>query len=258
MKDKAILLNNGVDVDASLELFGDMETYDETLYDFLESVNKKLDDIKKYKEKGDMPNYAILVHSLKSDSKYLGFTKLAEMSYQHELESKANHPDFVNSNYDALVAEANRIIKVVEEYVDGTEKKIELDKEHEINNETILIVDDSDIIRNFVKKIFKDTYDVMIANDGKEAIDIVSVADTNKLVGLFLDLNMPNVDGFQVLDYFKENNLFKKIPVSIITGDNSKEAIEKAFTYPIVDMLNKPFNEKDVKVIVEKTINYGK
>ncbi|MEG1310115.1 MAG: response regulator, partial [Bacilli bacterium] len=69
---------------------------------------------------------------------------------------------------------------------------------------------------------------------------------------------MPNVDGFQVLEYFKNNNLFKKIPVSIITGDDSKEAIEKAFTYPIVDMLNKPFNEHDVKVIVEKTINYGK
>jgi putative two-component system response regulator len=69
---------------------------------------------------------------------------------------------------------------------------------------------------------------------------------------------MPNIDGFAVLEYFKENNLFNKIPVAIITGDDSKEAIEKAFKYPIVDMLNKPFNEKDVKIIVEKTVNYGK
>ena len=65
---------------------------------------------------------------------------------------------------------------------------------------------------------------------------------------------MPNVNGFTVLDYFKSNNLFDKIPVSIITGINDKETIEKAFMYPIVDMLQKPFNESSVKNVVEKTI----
>ena len=92
----------------------------------------------------------------------------------------------------------------------------------------------------------------------KEAIDIISVADPSKVGGLFLDLNMPNIDGFQVLDYLKENNLFEVIPTSIITGDDSKEAIDRAFKYPIVDMLNKPFNEKEAKLIVQKTINHGK
>ena len=85
MKDINILINNGVDVNASLEIFGDMELYDETIVDFLNSVHGKLDELKKYKEVGDMNNYAILVHSLKSDAKYLGFTKLAELSYAHEL-----------------------------------------------------------------------------------------------------------------------------------------------------------------------------
>ena len=117
MKDTSILTNNGIDVNASLDLFGDMETYNETLNDFMESVYKKLDDIKRFKEASDMPNYAILVHSLKSDSKYLGFTKLAEISYQHELESKENHVDFVNTNYDSLVLEANRIIDLVKKYL---------------------------------------------------------------------------------------------------------------------------------------------
>ena len=65
---------------------------------------------------------------------------------------------------------------------------------------------------------------------------------------------MPNVDGFIVLDYFRQNGLFMKIPVSIITGEGSKEIIDRAFTYPIVDVLNKPFNERDVKRIVERTI----
>ena len=65
---------------------------------------------------------------------------------------------------------------------------------------------------------------------------------------------MPRKDGFAVLDYMKKNNLFEKIPVSIISGDSSKETIERAFTYPIVDMLEKPFSDKSVKIIVDKTI----
>ena len=74
------------------------------------------------------------------------------------------------------------------------------------------------------------------------------------IVAILLDLNMPRKDGFAVLDYMKQNNLFEKIPVSIISGDSSKETIERAFTYPIVDMLEKPFSDKSVKVIVDKTI----
>ena len=49
-------------------------------------------------------------------------------------------------------------------------------------------------------------------------------------------------------------NLFVRIPVSIITGNDDRESIEKSFKYPIVDLLTKPFNERDIKVFVEKTI----
>ena len=69
---------------------------------------------------------------------------------------------------------------------------------------------------------------------------------------------MPNVNGFEVLNYLKANDLFVKYPVSIITGADDKDTITKAFNYQIVDMLQKPFNERDVKRIVERTISYGK
>ena len=90
MKDKDLLIRNGVDVDKSLELFGDMAMYDETLVEFLEGINGKLSDLKKYKESSDMYNYAIVAHSLKSDCRYLGFTKLAELAYEHEIAGKNN------------------------------------------------------------------------------------------------------------------------------------------------------------------------
>ena len=46
------------------------------------------------------------------------------------------------------------------------------------------------------------------------------------------------------------------MPVSIISGDSSKETIDRAFTYQIVDMINKPFNEKSIKSVIEKTLIY--
>ena len=69
---------------------------------------------------------------------------------------------------------------------------------------------------------------------------------------------MPKVDGFAVLNYLKDNNLLSIMPVTIISGDSSKDSIDRAFTYNIVDMLNKPFSETKIKEAVEKTINFNK
>jgi len=250
MKDVNILKDNGVNVEKSLELFGDMETYNQMLTTFLEEVEEKLTNIAKYKEIADMANYAILVHSLKSDAKYFGFEKLAELSYQHELESKANHIYFIYDNYNALMTEANRIVNVVKNYF-GQEALVTSTINEQVKDKTILVVDDSDVISNFIKKIFNE-YNVIIAKDGYEAIKNIETND--KICGMLLDLNMPNVDGFSVLDYMKNKQLLSKVPTSIITGVGDDNIIAKAFEYQIVDVLRKPFNERDIKLVVEKTI----
>ena len=255
MKDVSLLVRNGVNVDGSLELFGDMEMYNETLNDFLKSVDKKLADIKRYKEASDMPNYAILVHSLKSDSKYLGFTKLAELAYSHELKSKDKDITYVYNHYDELMMEANRIVNLVKEYMGlPTNSSFETAKPV-VKDKTILVVDDSNIIRNFIKKIFNDQYEVIVANDGREAIDAVELNPTANIVAMLLDLNMPNINGFEVLEYFDKHSLFSRVPVSIVTGDDYRETVEKVFAYPVVDILTKPFNERDIKQVVEKTVS---
>lgn len=256
MKDVSLLTSNGVNVEKSLELFGDMETYNDTLHDFLNEVEGKLAKIKTYKETADMANYAILVHSLKSDSKYFGFEKLAELAYNHEMESKANNMYYVTDHFDELMTEANRIVALVKQYMGITSgnNNTTTVKPLVIKDKTILVVDDSNVVRNFVYKIFSNEYDVLIANDGKEALDIIRANVDDKIVGMLLDLNMPNVDGFQVLDYFKQANLFSRIPVAIITGEGTQNNIQKAYQYPIVDMLQKPFNEVNVKNIVDKLI----
>lgn len=251
--DKNYLINNGIDVNKSLELFGDMDMYNETLSEFLNGVNKKISDLNSAKESGDSHNYGIYAHSLKSDARYLGFTVLAELAYNHEMAGKNNDMDYVYNNYDAFMNELNRIITVVSKY-NGVESKAVVEKSVK-SDKTILVVDDSDIVTNFIKKIFNDTYNVEVADDGEEAITYINEDVDKKIIGMFLDLNMPNVDGYQVLEYFLKANLFDRIPVTIITGVDEKESISKALEYPVLDILSKPFNEKNIKASVEKMEN---
>ena len=111
------LLKNGIDYNKGVELLGDLDTYKDTLSDWYKECHQKFEDMKLLKLKHDMPNYAIAVHALKSDSKYFGFDKLASMSYEHEMKSKANDQEYVDSNFSDLEREFIRTTIIVEKYL---------------------------------------------------------------------------------------------------------------------------------------------
>ena len=263
MKDIKFLEQNGVDIQKSLELFGDIDTYNETIGEFLVGIHTKINKLIEHMKNQDLPNYAIVVHSMKSDARYFGFTVLGDMAYEHEMKSKAGDFSFVTAHINDLINETNHVIKLLQEYMSDNSAAPEAVEEaapHDdvFKSRTILVVDDSNIIRNFVKRIFSDKYNVAACEDGEEAIRVIKAnMDNDYIDTILLDLNMPKVDGFAVLDFMKENHLFQKMPVSIISGDSSKETIDRAFTYEIVDMLGKPFNEQNVKSVVEKTLIYS-
>lgn len=263
MKSISYLESKGIDIPKSLELFGDEQTYNDSIGEFLVGIHTKINDLIKYMEAKDMQNYAITVHSMKSDAKYFGFTKLADLAYQHELKSKEGDLYYVTTHINDLIGETNNSIVLLQDYMNGDDSTDSVAATSSVQSgevydkKTILVVDDSNIIRNFVKRIFSDRYNVGTATDGEEAINIIKANMNNDFIEtILLDLNMPKVDGFAVLDFMKENGLLKRMPVSIISGDSSKETIDRAFTYQIVDMLSKPFNDQSVKMVIEKTLIY--
>ena len=115
--DENYLLSNGIDYNKGVELLGDLDTYKDMLSDWYKDCHNKFEEMKLFKIKHDMPNYAIAVHALKSDSKYFGFDKLAEMSFEHEMKSKSNDEEFVNNNFTELEKEFIRITMIVEKYL---------------------------------------------------------------------------------------------------------------------------------------------
>ena len=111
------LVLNGFKLKEAIEFLGSIEMYNDTARDFLGEIDKRLVDLDKYMNDKDMANYAILVHSLKSDAKYLGIMDLAELAAKHEMASKSNDIDFVNSDYGNLIELTKNKVDIIKRYI---------------------------------------------------------------------------------------------------------------------------------------------
>lgn len=158
----------------------------------------------------------------------------------------------LKNNINALFKEydtnSNVAIKPVEPINEGTEviPVISTLDTSESNKSKMFVIDDSSIVRNYLEKLFAPDYDVILCSDGQEAINRLSDDTFAQSINLIvLDLMMPNIDGFGVLEYLSGKSL--KIPVIVISGDNSKDTINRAFEYNVVDVIEKPFDAKKIK-----------
>ena len=126
-----------------------------------------------------------------------------------------------------------------------------------MDKKTLLAVDDAEINRKILSKLFSSEFDVIEATDGKEALDIIAERQGNIDV-IVLDIIMPKYDGFYFLEKIK-NTDFSDIPVVIATTDNSPEAEEKLLDLGATDLIYKPFNPqnavKRVKAILARREN---
>ena len=111
MKDEKIkfLTENGVDVNKGIESTMDFETYDEILLEFCDTFKEDVNKFNNFKLAGDMYNYEIIVHALKSNCRTLGINSLSELAYNHEMKGKENDINYINANINSLFAKANEI-----------------------------------------------------------------------------------------------------------------------------------------------------
>lgn len=110
------LIQNGVDANKGISNMMDIETYNEIMDDFYNGLDEELAKINNFKSIGDMSNYAILVHALKSNARSFGFDKLGEIAYAHEMKSKENDINYVNEHYKELIDEALRVKQIIQTY----------------------------------------------------------------------------------------------------------------------------------------------
>lgn len=114
-----------------------------------------------------------------------------------------------------------------------------------MDRQRILIVDDEEVNRAILGEMFREEYDICEATNGQEAIS--QIQDNQDIVLILLDIIMPVMDGFKVLDYMKEKDLLEKIPVVLITSESVGDSEGRAYTYGVADVMHKPFYPRIVK-----------
>lgn len=120
-------------------------------------------------------------------------------------------------------------------------------------NARILIVDDSEMNRDMLSDMLSDDYDILEAADGEEALSILKerVYDIDLVL---LDIIMPAVDGFGVLDVMKRYHWIDNTPVIMISSETSQSYIRKAFELGVTDYILRPFDSFIIHKRVSNTL----
>lgn len=118
--------------------------------------------------------------------------------------------------------------------------------------EKILIADDSEMNQMLLEEILSDKYEYVMAKDGTEAVDILEKNEDIDLV--MLDINMPKMDGFGVLEIMNLRHWISEVPVIIISSESDVDFIRRGYDLGASDYISRPFDLTVVRRRVENTL----
>ena len=139
-----------------------------------------------------------------------------------------------------------------------TEKDQNFGREEELNHQEnlrekqrILIVDDSEMNRIILSEILQDEYEIIEATNGEECLRLLEEYGTG-LALILLDIVMPGMDGFEVLNYMNRNQWMEEVPVIMISSEDSTAFVRRAYEQGVSDYISRPF---DAKVVYQRVFN---
>jgi two-component system chemotaxis response regulator CheY len=123
---------------------------------------------------------------------------------------------------------------------------------------TILVVDDSSSIRAIIKKIIKvsgfDVAEFLDACDGREALSIMAA---NQVDLVLTDINMPNMNGLDLIARIKENERLASVPVVVVSTEGSEKKMAEAVSLGAVGYVKKPFVPEEIKQTLNNILEVG-
>jgi two-component system chemotaxis response regulator CheY len=122
----------------------------------------------------------------------------------------------------------------------------------------VLVVDDSSSIRAIIKKIIKvsgfDVAEFLDACDGREALSIMAA---NQVDLVLTDINMPNMNGLDLIARIKENERLASVPVVVVSTEGSEKKMAEAMALGAVGYVKKPFVPEEIKQTLNKILEVG-
>lgn len=122
----------------------------------------------------------------------------------------------------------------------------------EVKDASILIVEDHAEIRSYIRDLINDDFTVLEAAHGQEALQVLPKEKVDLII---TDLMMPWMDGFELLETLAANELYRSIPVLVVSARTSEEDRERVLFHGINDFLQKPFNKTELKLRVRNLLS---
>ena len=117
--------------------------------------------------------------------------------------------------------------------------------------QTILIADDSEMNRSILTDMLGDEYEIMEAENGVEAVSILQKYG-NAISLLLLDIVMPEMDGFGVLNVMNKHRWIEDIPVIVISAETASTHVERAYELGVTEFISRPF---DALILHRRVVN---
>lgn len=118
---------------------------------------------------------------------------------------------------------------------------------------TILIVEDNEINSNVLQDYLSDRYNVLVADNGITAIDTI-YEKRNELSLVLLDIVLPDINGFEILEEMNENGWIEFLPVVVISSEGSEEFKSRAYLNNVYGFITKPFTYEEVMACIKNIL----
>lgn len=131
------------------------------------------------------------------------------------------------------------------------QRRMSIISKDNMRKQKILIVDDSEMNRSILADMLGKEYEIIEAEDGIEAVTILKKQES-EISLVLLDVVMPRMDGFEVLEVMNKSNWIENIPVIMISAENGSAQIQKAYDLGVVDFITRPF---DALIVHRRVVN---
>jgi signal transduction histidine kinase/CheY-like chemotaxis protein len=241
----------GVDTRRGISMTGGtVAAYKQVLSLFRKDAQDRLPLLQSVPAADALPSFVTQVHALKSAAGSLGAAEIAERAEKLEAAGKTGDMDYIRENLDGFAWHLGELainIGVVLEKYTVAQDAPELNKGGKKNR--IMLVDDSPANLRIGKNVLAGSFSVITAPSAEKMFTLL---ENNHPAVILLDIDMPEMDGFEAIKILKSKPQTKDIPVIFLTGMTDSIDARKGLTLGAVDYILKPFEPTELIACIEK------
>jgi len=211
---------------------------DKLIASFLRDAQKALDLLMPMMDKelnyADFNMFTIQTHALKSALANIGYNDLSKEAYDLEMASQKSDNDFINARTGGFIDSLRGIVNelsanhIIDAPISAADKE-----------KIVFVIDDSNTNLTAAEAALEDFYTVVTIPSGEKAIKLLQKIRPDIIL---LDIEMPEMNGFELLEHLKADPDFSQIPVIFLTATMNTETEKRAYDMGIVDFIIKPFS----------------